>query len=82
MEVFKWLTVGIVVIIVLIIVSIVVIRTKQKKRMNEARVRGIRTALEEKRQYELLRKFEGTEDEYVKQTEEQDYTRKRRDFRR
>lgn len=56
LHIITYLIVG---ILVSIVFGIVIVRVLQKKRMEEARVRGIKSALKEQEQFELLRKLEG-----------------------
>lgn len=72
---FKWITYGIIGILIVIFISVVIIRRKQQRRMDEARMRGIKQALKEQKQYDTLRKLEGRDVDIRSDVE--DYTTKR-----
>lgn len=79
---FKWITYGIIGILIAIFISVMIIRRNQQRRMDEARMRGIKQALREQKQYDTLRKLEGSEVDI--RTEVNEYTTKRgrREIRR
>lgn len=82
MERWGHITYGILIIVVIIIVGIIIVRRRQKSRLKEARMRGIRQALEEQKQFDALRRLEGKKaDERVYTVNE--YQRdKRREIKR
>lgn len=82
MEILDWITYGIIGIVVVIVVSVLIIRRRQKKRMEEARIRGIKRALREKKQYETLRKLEGKQQETQIISEEERHLNSRREIKR
>lgn len=76
------ITYGIIGIVAVIVISVLIIRRRQKKRMAEARIRGIKAALREQKQYETLRKLEGKGQEAHIITEEDRHLNSRREIRR
>lgn len=61
MDVWKLLLIGMILFIVIVYLSVKVNQRKQRKRIEEARLRGIKKALVEKRQYAALDKIEDNE---------------------
>lgn len=82
MEILNLITYGIIGIVSVIVISILIIRRRQKNRMAEARMRGIKDALREQKQYETLRKLEGKQQETQIITEEDRHLNSRREIRR
>lgn len=79
---FKWITYGIIGILIAIFISVMLIRRKQQRRMDEARMRGIKQALREQKQYDTLRKLEGSEVDIHTEVNEYTTKRGRREIRR
>lgn len=82
MEILDLITYGLIGIVAVIVISVLIIRRRQKNRMVEARMRGIKDALREKKQYETLRKLEGKQQETQIITEEDRHLNSRREIRR
>ena len=61
MDDWKLLLIGMILIIDIVYLSVKVNQRKQRKRIEEARLRGIKKALVEKRQYAALDKIEDNE---------------------
>lgn len=62
LDIWKLLLYGIFIFIALVYIFYKINVRKQKKGLDEARVRGIKKALLEKRQYDALEKFENSEE--------------------
>ena len=82
MEILDLITYGLIGIVAVIVISVLIIRRRQKNRMVEARMRGIKDALREKKQYETLRKLEGKQQETQIITEEDRHLNSRREIKR
>lgn len=82
MEILDLITYGIIGIVAIIVISVLIIRRRQKNRMVEARMRGIKDALREQKQYETLRKLEGKQQETQIITEEDRHLNSRREIKR
>lgn len=79
---FEWITYTFIGLVVVIFISIVIVRKRQSKRLKEARIRGKKQALRELKQYDALRKLEGSEIDRSKEVGEYSSRRGRRGIKR